>query len=45
MSQVAELPLSIVHSTAFLSVSYNVIRFKQPLCARQPIFLVRKTVS
>jgi hypothetical protein len=28
-----------------LSVTYNVIRFQQPLCGRQQIFLVRKTVA
>ena len=30
--------LSIVQTTAFLSVTYNEIRFKQPLYGRQPIF-------
>ena len=30
---------------AFLSITYKVIRFKQPSCGRQPIFLVRKTVA
>ena len=28
-----------------LSVTCNVIRFQQPLCGRQHIFLVRKTVA
>ena len=30
--------LSIVQTTAFLSVTYNVIQFQQPFCGRQPIF-------
>ena len=37
--------LNIVQITAFFSVTYNIIRFKQPLCGRQPIFLVRKNVA
>jgi hypothetical protein len=30
---------------SILPITYNVIRFKQPLCRRQPIFMVRKTVA
>ena len=37
--------LSIIHTTAFWLVMYNVIRFQQPFCGRKPISLVRKTVA
>jgi hypothetical protein len=36
---------TIVDKTVFLSVTYNVIQFKELLSGRQLIFLVHKTMA